>query len=108
VADVAAAPPARALENRAPVLTVLPAVPPRLKVGKRLTVEARAVDPDGDPVRVEYFLDGDKVGEGHLYTYRAYRRGTANLVVRATDSTGMHVQQVGMTLEVRGSPMKDR
>ncbi|GEM_PF-3398908 len=75
--------------NRLPRLGLVPSVARlSLDIGDRRRFAARASDPDGDPVRVEYLVDGRVVGEGSSFVFIADRPGEVRLVARASDGRG--------------------
>jgi len=80
--------PAAPEENAPPVVEWVRVEPSRPLPNSRLRAFARAEDPDGDPVRLEYRwqLDGREIGAGDSLVLRDVERGdTVELVVMATD-----------------------
>jgi serine/threonine protein kinase len=81
--------------NRAPRLGLVPSASSiQLEVGDVRRFAARASDPDGDGVEVEYLLEGHVVGEGTSFVFRADRPGDFRLVARARDGRGGMVEAI--------------
>lgn len=75
--------------NRRPRLGLVPSVARlELEVGDSRRFAARASDPDGDAVEVEYRLGDRVVGQGTSYVFVADRPGNYRLVARAIDGRG--------------------
>ncbi len=75
--------------NRRPRLGLVPSVARvELEVGDSRRFAARASDPDGDPVDVEYRIGDRVVGQGTSYVFVADRPGEYRLIARAKDGRG--------------------
>jgi serine/threonine protein kinase len=73
-------------QNRKPSLALDPREERlQLEVGSRKAFVASAKDPDGDPVLVEFLIDGNPVAQGDHYEFSASKPGQYNLTARATD-----------------------
>ena len=63
-------------------------VAPEVLIGASLPFGVTATDPDGDPIQVEWRVDGAAVGTGAAYTYTPTAQGLGVRVVEAVVSDG--------------------
>ncbi|MEM7413384.1 MAG: protein kinase [Myxococcota bacterium] len=78
-----------AFRNRAPTLRVYPdEARTRLELGDSREFRVDASDPDGEPVRTEFAVDGRTVAQGSRYTFRPSRAGNYVVSARAVDASG--------------------
>jgi serine/threonine-protein kinase len=78
-------------ENHPPKLTLSPQSDLVLHIGQSTTFTAKADDPDGDEVTIDYFVDGRPMSHGGAnvsYLYDAQKPGSFVLEARATDARG--------------------
>jgi hypothetical protein len=76
------------VENRKPKLRVTPESDPSVEPGESVEFRADATDPDGDPVKISYRVDGREVGSERRFRYRAKGAGTEEFEIVATDDAG--------------------
>lgn len=79
--------------NKAPKVSILrPQPEDGFEVGKIITVEASAEDEDGTIEKVEFILDGEKLGEDttepYIFNMPGLELGTYELIVKAIDNQG--------------------
>jgi len=79
--------------NKAPsVMLIRPQPEDSFEVGRVITIEASAEDEDGTIEKVEFILDGEKIGEDrtspYIFNMPGLELGTYELIVNAIDNQG--------------------
>jgi hypothetical protein len=92
-------------DNLAPTIVLTqPADNDRFDAPADIVIVADAADADGTVAMVEYFVDGEKLGETtaapHEYAWNAVPAGTYELTARATDDDGAGATSASVTVTV--------
>jgi hypothetical protein len=78
-------------------------------IGAEMGFTATASDPDGEISKVEFIINGTKVGEDlsspYTYDHQAFEFGTFNLVARATDNAGGAINSSPLNFIVNAPPI---
>jgi hypothetical protein len=73
-----------------------------------ITISANASDPGGDVSKVEFFVNGNKIGEDPAAPYSVIwsqvAKGSYSLTAKATDSDGASTTSIAVSITVEGVP----
>ncbi len=61
----------------------------KTSTGQTLAFEGAAIDPDGDDLTYEWFVNGKKVAQGAKFSFAANEKGDRRIELRVTDARGL-------------------
>ncbi len=103
-------PGAKGTDGRPRVTLTLPGDRLVTTSGTLLTLRAAASDPDGNVEKVEFFVNGEPIGEDEEAPYEiewSAKPGTHDLVARAYDEPGNFADSAPIVIFVRGDESRD-
>ena len=95
--------------NSAPQITTRTPEAGALKtsIGQTLAFSAAAMDPDGDNVTYEWFVNGKKAAQGTSFSFSAGEKGEQRIELRVTDGRGAR-ESAGWAVTVGAAPSVPR
>lgn len=91
--------------NQAPTISITaPANNASVTVGTVINIAASAADSDGTVAKVEFFANGNKLGEAaqapYTYSWANAAAGTYNIAAKATDNLGLAATSAAISVKV--------
>jgi hypothetical protein len=79
----------------------------KTSTGQTLAFEAAAIDPDGDDLTYEWFVNGKKTAQGPKFSFAAGEKGSRRVELQVTDTRGLR-ESVQWEVEVGAAPAVPR
>jgi serine/threonine protein kinase len=79
----------------------------KTSTGQTLAFEAAAIDPEGDALTYEWFVNGKKTAQGAKFSFAADEKGNRRIELRVTDARGLK-ESAQWEVEVGAAPTVPR
>jgi serine/threonine-protein kinase len=79
----------------------------KTSAGQNLAFEAAAIDPEGDELTYEWFVNGKKTAQGPKFSFAANEKGARRIELRVTDARGLK-ESAQWEVEVGAAPAVPR